>query len=180
MMENERSGEVGERAAGAGGEGAPPAAGQANRAAPRGPREYRSDTISVFWYADRCIHSADCIRALPRVFNPRRRPWVELGAGSADAVAEAVLRCPTGALHYQRHDGGAPEPLPSDTVIEPVPGGPYYVRGPARITSGSGEVLREDTRMALCRCGRSQHSPFCDNSHRADPAGGAGPPSTTG
>jgi hypothetical protein len=26
-------------------------------------------------------------------------------------------------------------------------------------------------RFALCRCGRTQHAPYCDNSHRALPPG---------
>jgi len=27
-------------------------------------------------------------------------------------------------------------------------------------------VLREDTRVALCRCGHSENKPFCDGTHR--------------
>ena len=33
------------------------------------------------------------------------------------------------------------------------------------VTTPEGEVLLEDTRIALCRCGASKHRPFCDNSH---------------
>jgi uncharacterized Fe-S cluster protein YjdI len=122
----------------------------------------------VQWYAERCIHSAECIRALPGAFDPRRRPWIDLRGADADAVAGAVLRCPTGALHYTRTDGGAAEPVPAELTLEAVPGGPYHVRGPALVAlERDGRTVREDTRMALCRCGRSAHMPFCDNSHRA-------------
>ena len=73
-------------------------------------REYANDRITVEWRAERCIHSANCVRALPRVFNPKRRPWVEVDAASADEVEAAVRRCPSGALQYRRHDGGTPAP----------------------------------------------------------------------
>jgi CDGSH-type Zn-finger protein/uncharacterized Fe-S cluster protein YjdI len=121
----------------------------------------------VLWFAERCIHSAECIHALPGVFDPERRPWVDLGAAGADAVADAVLRCPTGALHYVRHDGGPQEPEPEHVVIRTVPDGPHYVTGPLEVTTEAGEPIRRDTRMALCRCGKSEHMPFCDNAHRA-------------
>jgi CDGSH-type Zn-finger protein len=40
------------------------------------------------------------------------------------------------------------------------------VRGDIEILAPDGTVLRRDTRLALCRCGGSEHKPFCDNSHR--------------
>jgi uncharacterized Fe-S cluster protein YjdI len=72
-------------------------------------RVFRTDLITVEWYAERCVHSGNCVRALPRVFNPRRRPWVDMTAADADAIASAVLRCPSGALHLVRHDRGPAE-----------------------------------------------------------------------
>ncbi len=36
----------------------------------------------------------------------------------------------------------------------------YDIEGPG------GHVIREDTRMALCRCGQSNNKPFCDGTHR--------------
>ena len=125
-----------------------------------------SDDIRVQWFSSRCIHSAACIRDLPEVFDPRRRPWINLAAASADAIANAVLTCPTGALHFARPHGGA-EPVPDIVTILPVRNGPYFVRGPVEITGMEGQVLRRDSRVALCRCGRSRHLPFCDNTHRA-------------
>lgn len=99
---------------------------------------------------------------------------MEIDAASADAIAEAVLLCPTGALHYVRHDGGPQEPERTDVQVQTVPDGPYYVQGLLEVTTSGGDLIRKDTRIALCRCGKSEHMPFCDNSHRAsgfrDPA----------
>lgn len=152
------------------GDDAPPPPDAANRAPGDLTRVYTGRGIRVEWYAGRCVHVAACIRALPRVFDPRRRPWIDLGVdeAEADAVADAVLRCPTGALHYERLDGGPQESIPSGPVqVKPVPNGPLLLRGDVEVLDQSGALLRRDTRVALCRCGKSRHLPFCDNSHRA-------------
>ena len=157
----------GEADAAGGGTGAPPAPAAPNRAPSDLTREYEGAGIRVQWYAARCVHSAACIRALPAAFDPRRRPWIDVAAADADALAAAVLRCPTGALHYTRTDGGPAEPVPPAVEVTAVRDGPYYVRGDVAVADAAGRVVRRDTRIALCRCGQSGHMPFCDNTHRA-------------
>ena len=130
-------------------------------------RVYEDGRIRVFWYAGRCIHSAACVRAQPSVFDPRRRPWIELDAGEADSIADAVLRCPTGALEYERLDGVSNEQPPDHPTVVPVRNGPLFVRGDIEVRDEMGAVIRRGTRIAFCRCGRSAHLPFCDNTHRA-------------
>ena len=152
--------------AGEGGTGAPPPENEANRVLAGLTREYTRPEIRVQWYASRCIHSGACIRALPSVFDPKRRPWIDIQAAAADAIASAVVRCPTGALQYERFDGGPNETAPDRVQITPVPNGPYFVRGPCDIVQADGTIRRE-TRAALCRCGQSKHLPYCDNTHRA-------------
>jgi len=128
-------------------------------------RVYQNDAIAVYWEPSRCIHSGKCVGGLPQVFQPTARPWVAIDAAPADAIAEVVARCPSGALHFARLDAGPPEAAPAETTITPQPNGPLYMRGRVRIVAADGTVLREDTRMALCRCGHSQNKPFCDGSH---------------
>src|SRR4051794_11918778 len=96
-------------------------------------RTYRSATIAVEWYPARCIHSENCIRSLPKVFDPAKRPWLTPDEASADAGAEAVQRCPSGALQYRRLDGGPEEPVPQEVEVMAVPDGPLYVRGNIRV-----------------------------------------------
>lgn len=169
--------------AAAGGTGAPPDPERPNRAPPA-LREYATDRITVEWRAERCIHSANCIRALPRVFDPRRRPWVDVHAADADAIAQAVLRCPTGALAYVRHDAGAPEAPDAPTTLTPIRNGPLYVRGDVEVRGLDGRVIRTGTRVSLCRCGLARDIPFCDNSCRdarwREPSPDASPTGPTG
>ena len=130
-----------------------------------GLRHYTSEAIDITYDARRCIHAAECVRGLPAVFDTDRRPWILPSGANAEAIAAVIERCPTGALHYTRRDGGAAESPSAQTTIAPVPGGPLYVRGLIQLRSADGRLLVEDTRVALCRCGQSQNKPFCDNSH---------------
>ena len=69
---------------------------------PEPVHEYPTATLTVEWRPNRCKHSAVCVRSLPRVFDPRRRPWIDMSAAEADAIAETVSRCPSGALQIKR------------------------------------------------------------------------------
>jgi CDGSH-type Zn-finger protein/uncharacterized Fe-S cluster protein YjdI len=126
---------------------------------------YKSDAIVVTYDLARCIHAAECIRGLPAVFDTRRRPWVQPENAAAGEIAAVIERCPSGALHYERLDGGTAEPTPGHNVIQAITDGPLYASGDLEITTPQGTVLLDDTRVALCRCGASKNKPFCDNSH---------------
>lgn len=128
-------------------------------------REYRTDAIVVFWEPSLCIHAAECIRGLPRVFNPRTRPWVRIEQGTPDALAEVVSRCPSGALSFERLDGGPQEQVPDPPEVYAEPHGPLHFRGRLRIEDQTGALIREATRASLCRCGASSNKPFCDLTH---------------
>lgn len=175
--------DAGERRANEGGAGAPPEPEAPNRA-PDFTRAYPAPGITVHWFAGRCIHSANCVRALHEVFDPKRRPWVDPTAAPADAIAAAVLRCPTGALHFVRHDGGAQEAPDAPVTLTPIRNGPLYVRGDVEARALDGTPLRRDTRMSLCRCGLAEKIPFCDNTcrkaHWQEPSPAAAPAGATG
>lgn len=130
-------------------------------------KDYRNDAIVVHWDAARCIHTGICTRGLPQVFDITQRPWISVDGATADQIAETVTACPTGALRYTRLDGGAPEASDEATTVIPMRNGPLYLRGRVRVQTAEGEVLAEEGRLALCRCGASANPPFCDNSHRA-------------
>ena len=108
--------------------------------------------------------AAQCVFGLPDVFDPERKPWIEPDKAEADAIARVVARCPTGALHFERADGGPAEQPDVVNRVRAMRNGPLHVRGAIEIQLPDGTVIR-DTRVALCRCGGTQSPPFCDNSH---------------
>lgn len=131
-------------------------------------QQYDAEGITVTFELKRCIHAAECVRSLPQVFDPQRRPWVELERADNDAIADVVSRCPTGALKFERSAvpreprGESTEPKNS---VQVRPRGPLFVSGDLELRTGDGGEARE-TRVALCRCGASANKPFCDNRHR--------------
>ena len=68
-------------------------------------RTYANDSIEVRWEPRLCIHTRNCVRGLGEVFDPEARPWVRVDGADATRIAETILTCPTGALHFRRLDG---------------------------------------------------------------------------
>lgn len=124
---------------------------------------YRGGDIEVSFDLDICVHIGECLRGDRRVFNLKRRPWVLPDEADADTVAQIVERCPSGALLYRRLDGG-PQEKPRGTNITPIRNGPLLVTGDVEVRREDGTVERLP-RATLCRCGLSNHKPFCDNQH---------------
>ena len=128
-------------------------------------RAYEGEDITVTYSLRRCIHAEECVHGLPGVFDPERRPWIDPNQAAADDLAEVVLRCPTGALHFTRKDGGPEERPPDTNTITVDPDGPLYLHGALEVKLADGS-MHADTRVALCRCGATKNKPFCDNSHK--------------
>lgn len=127
--------------------------------------KYESSAIRVSFDLGRCIHAGECVRGLPAVFDPQKKPWVQPDQAEADAVAEVVGRCPTGALQFERLDGGAAEATPTENVVAIAANGPLFVKGDVELVDGNGNTVARDTRVALCRCGASENKPYCDGKH---------------
>jgi CDGSH-type Zn-finger protein/uncharacterized Fe-S cluster protein YjdI len=127
-------------------------------------KAYRSERITVSFDLQRCIHAKECVRGLPEVFDFERRPWIQPERAEPDAITTVVLRCPSGALQFEREDGVRETPQ-EENVIAITENGPLYARGEIEIMSREGDTLFRETRVALCRCGASHNKPFCDNTH---------------
>jgi uncharacterized Fe-S cluster protein YjdI/CDGSH-type Zn-finger protein len=126
-------------------------------------KEYYGDQITVRFDLARCVHAAVCLRSVPAVFDTKRRPWVLPDAGEAGQIAEAIRRCPSGALHYEFTDpSAAGEQGHTPVTVRTADGEPLWIEG-AVVIAHDGQELPE-TRASLCRCGSTGNQPFCDAS----------------
>jgi CDGSH-type Zn-finger protein/uncharacterized Fe-S cluster protein YjdI len=129
---------------------------------------YAGKALVVTWDARRCIHAAECIRALPAVFDSKAKPWIVPDAASADALRAAIERCPSGALNVEPSNAASQAlTVPEENTATPTVNGPTYLHGDLVLLDADGNIALGDTRIALCRCGASKNKPLCDGSHRA-------------
>jgi uncharacterized Fe-S cluster protein YjdI len=63
---------------------------------------YEAEGITVTFDPDVCIHSGVCLMGLPDVFDVTRKRWIRPELAAPDVVAAQVMRCPSGALRFQR------------------------------------------------------------------------------
>jgi len=61
-------------------------------------KHYSKGEITVVWKPTLCKHTAVCFRGLPGVFDPRRRPWIDVEQATEEQIVEQVKKCPSGAL----------------------------------------------------------------------------------
>jgi CDGSH-type Zn-finger protein/uncharacterized Fe-S cluster protein YjdI len=125
--------------------------------------EARGDKLLLRFEARRCIHSRHCVLGAPRVFLANvKGPWLYPDEMHVEGLVHISRTCPSGAITYERLDGGPAEPIPEINELRLRENGPYAVRADVDLI-GHGSLLR----ATLCRCGASQNKPFCDGSHNA-------------
>lgn len=56
------------------------------------------EDLIVKWEPDKCIHSGICFQGLPSVFNPGKKPWVNMDGAQMEEILNQVKACPSGAL----------------------------------------------------------------------------------
>ncbi|GAA4917265.1 (4Fe-4S)-binding protein [Mucilaginibacter defluvii] len=60
--------------------------------------EYPNGEITILWKPELCIHAAVCVRTLPDIYDPKRRPWIRPENASSRQLTDQVAKCPSGAL----------------------------------------------------------------------------------
>ncbi|TDQ19136.1 putative Fe-S cluster protein YjdI [Algoriphagus boseongensis] len=63
-------------------------------------KTYTNGEVSVTWEPEKCIHSGNCARGLFKVFNPKRKPWIDMDQATSEEIVNQVKKCPSGALGY--------------------------------------------------------------------------------
>ena len=138
--------------------------------------KYRGEKIEVRYDAEVCVHAAACVKGLPSVFDPEKRPWIEPDqAPDVEELIRVIGTCPSGALSYERVSdetsaesqaaSGDRKPAEELASIRLARNGPLLVRGEVTVLDADGNPVEVGTRFALCRCGASTNKPFCDGTH---------------
>lgn len=128
-------------------------------------KRYTNEELTVVWQPEKCIHSTQCWRSLIRVFDPRKRPWVNMAGAPSESIKATVEKCPSGALSYEEVGGERRFDESDELVIEVTPNGPLILSGDCRIRMKDGSESTVAGKTALCRCGHSKSKPYCDGSH---------------
>ncbi|GAA0715295.1 (4Fe-4S)-binding protein [Aquimarina litoralis] len=64
-------------------------------------KEYKKGDFTVVWKPKKCIHSGICVKTLPKVYNPKDRPWIKPENASIEALKDQINACPSGALTFK-------------------------------------------------------------------------------
>ena len=155
-----------------------------------GGKRYKNDDITVYWKPSACIHASYCYRELLEVFDPSRRPWVDMNGSTTEKIIEVVNLCPTEALAWKWNDEEKNASINNDQLnhikfrrpdllnisektleeaqvsVKIMPDGPIVIKGIFSITYDGKQKDVRDGMVSICRCGVSDHMPFCDGRHR--------------
>jgi len=125
---------------------------------------YQGEEVIIEFDLGRCIHTGDCSRDLPSVFNTKRTGrWVNPDGADAQKIARTCADCPTGALRCINKTTDAVMDVPPEhNTVQLIADGPLYVHAKMTVNGEAQPAYR----AAFCRCGASRLMPFCDNSHQ--------------
>jgi len=125
--------------------------------------EVRGKRSVIRFEAGKCIHSRHCVLDRPDVFVPNvQGEWLHPDRATPEEIAELAHNCPSGAIQYDRLDGGAGEAGPLVNTVRVLENGPLAFHAALQIAGQPAGF-----RATLCRCGASKSKPYCDGSHVA-------------
>jgi uncharacterized Fe-S cluster protein YjdI len=128
-------------------------------------KEYSNGELTIVWKPAKCIHAAECVKALPEVYNPNEKPWIKAENGTTEALKAQINKCPSGALSYFMNGEENQETATLETVVEVLENGPLLVFGTLKVKDKNGKEETKNKTTAFCRCGASNNKPYCDGSH---------------
>jgi uncharacterized Fe-S cluster protein YjdI len=109
-------------------------------------KEYQNGDTTVVWKPELCFHSENCVKNLPKVFDPNRKPWIEAGNATEQDLRNTIDKCPSGALSYRVK--GEEQNSETMATIEPLKNGPVLVKGKLSLKSVDGEQVLEQEVIA--------------------------------
>jgi len=67
-------------------------------------KEYTNGELTIVWQPKKCIHAAECVKALPKVYNSNEKPWLKIENASTEELKAQIMKCPSGALSYYMNE----------------------------------------------------------------------------
>ena len=67
-------------------------------------KESDNGEVVITWHPEKYTQSGNCVRGLLQVFNPRKKPWIEIANASSEQLFSQVKKCSSGALGYYFKD----------------------------------------------------------------------------
>jgi len=67
-------------------------------------KKYSNAEITVVWKPHVCTHSKMCWKNLHEVFDPLKRPWINIEGATTEKIIAQVDKCPSKALSYLRNE----------------------------------------------------------------------------
>lgn len=64
-------------------------------------KEYKNEEITIIWQPHMCTHFKKCWKGLISVFDPRRKPWIQIEGASTNEIINQLNNCPSKALSYK-------------------------------------------------------------------------------
>lgn len=131
--------------------------------------------VVIHFEAKRCIHARFCVLQQPGVFKANVvGAWIAPDdATTTEGLVMVAQNCPSGAIRYERRDGGPEEAPPPVNLVQLREDGPLALRADIHLR---GKAI--GYRATLCRCGATANKPFCDGSHKAAGFAATGEPPT--
>ncbi len=127
-------------------------------------KEYSNGELTVIWKPKLCIHAAECVKALPQVYDPKKKPWITAENASKEELIEQINKCPSGALTYKTDNQQEMEST-AETKVDVLKDGPLLVHGTLTVNGIDGSSEEKSKTTAFCRCGHSNNKPYCDGAH---------------
>ena len=60
--------------------------------------------ITVLWTPDKCKHAGVCVKTLPKVYDPKAKPWITPENATKKELIAQIDACPSGDLGYVIED----------------------------------------------------------------------------
>lgn len=118
-------------------------------------KTYKNDNITIVWKPELCIHSAICVKTLPGVYHPSKKPWIKPENASKEELIAQIKQCPSGALSYITDKAENTNSKSQENMEKPEIAG----LSPEVVSLEAGKMY------AWCQCGKSKNQPWCDGSH---------------